>query len=79
MYKTPELLGAPPPGSNTNLCPASVTNKVSKYAHLTVMYCPKPLSIRGLHPLDPTLILDLSVPQIRYQNVHLTVIKCLKP
>ena len=39
MYKTPELLGAPPPGPQTNLCPAGVTNKVSKYAHLTVIKC----------------------------------------
>ena len=53
MYKTPELLGAPPSGPKTILCPASVTNTVSKYAHLTVIKCLYPLSFWGLHPLTP--------------------------
>ena len=53
MYKTPELLGAPPSGPKTILCPASVTNTVSKYAHLTVIKCLYTLSFWGLHPLTP--------------------------
>ena len=54
MLKTPELLGAPPPGPHANKCSASVTNKVSKYARLTVIKCLKSQSCWGLLPLDPT-------------------------
>ena len=53
MYKTPEFLGALPPGPHTNLCPSSVTNKVSTYGHLTVIKCLYPLSFWELHPLTP--------------------------
>ena len=68
MYKTPELLGLRPL-TNNNLCPASVTNKVSKYAYLTAIYCPKPLSFWGLRPMDPRQIRDLPVSQIRNTNM----------
>ena len=37
-----------------NKWPPNVTNEVSKYAHLTVIKCLKPQSLRGLRPLDPT-------------------------
>ena len=69
MYEASELLGAPSPGININLCPASVTKKVYKYAHPTVIYRPKAFSFRGLRPLDPTPICVLPVSQIDKRNM----------